>query len=458
MKVKIIQAILTKNPCYTAGRKIKVKGLMLHSVGCAQPSAQVFIKNWNRADYDKACVHGFIDANTGEVYQTLPWDHRGWHGGGSSNNTHIGVEMCEPACLKYTGGAKFTCSNLQAAREDVKRTYESAVGLFAERCIEFSLDPLADGVIVSHAEGYKRGIASGHADPEHLWTQLGMSYTMDGFRRDVKAAMGGAATTGGTAATPSTAKPAAAGSMTEKEMWDKLKSFGLSDYAAAAAMAHFFAESGLKPNNLQNSFNTKLGMTDEEYTAAVDSGKYQNFVRDSAGYGFVQWTYWSRKQALLNFAKSKGKSIGDPTMQLEFFWQEIQGYKAVMDVLKKAGTVKEASDAILHGYEKPADQSAAAENRRAAYGQGYFAKYANAAPAQTPPAQPTAQPKLPYKVKVKITDLNIRKGPGTSYGKNGCTGAGVFTIVEEKDGPGADKWGRLKSGAGWIALDFCQRI
>lgn len=189
MALKIVQSILTKNPCYTAGRKITVKGLMLHSVGCSQPSASVFIKSWNKESYDRACVHGFIDANTGEVYQCLPWDHRGWHGGGSSNNTHIGVEMCEPACIKYTGGSTFTCSDTETAKAAVKRTYEAAVELFAFLCKEYKLDPMADGVIVSHKEGHKRGIASNHGDPEHLWTQLKTGYTMDGFRNAVKAAM-----------------------------------------------------------------------------------------------------------------------------------------------------------------------------------------------------------------------------------------------------------------------------
>lgn len=187
--MKIIQSILTKNPCYKTGRKITVKGLMLHSVGCPQPDASVFVKNWNRADYDRACVHAFIDGNTGEVYQTLPWNHRGWHGGGDSNNTHIGVEMCEPACIKYTGGASFTCSNLPVARAVAQRTYDTAVQLFAHLCKEFNLDPLADGVIVSHREGYTLGIASGHGDPEHLWNGLGMGYTMDTFRKAVSAAM-----------------------------------------------------------------------------------------------------------------------------------------------------------------------------------------------------------------------------------------------------------------------------
>ena len=187
--MKIIQSILTKNPCYKAGRKITVKGLMLHSVGCNQPNASVFVKNWNRAEYDRACVHAFIDGNTGEVHQTLPWNHRGWHGGGSCNNTHIGVEMCEPACIKYIAGSTFTCSNLPVARAVAQRTYDTAVQLFAHLCKEFNLDPLADGVIVSHKEGHKRGIASGHADPEHLWNGLGMGYTMDTFRKTVSAAM-----------------------------------------------------------------------------------------------------------------------------------------------------------------------------------------------------------------------------------------------------------------------------
>lgn len=194
--LKLVQAILTKNPCYTSGKKITVKGLMLHSVGCPQPSANAFVKNWNSASYDRACVHGFIDANDGTVYQTLPWNHRGWHAGGSANNTHIGVEMCEPACIKYTSGASFTCSDKSAALAAVQRTYNSAVQLFAMLCKEYGLNPLADGVIISHKEGCARGIATNHGDPEHLWSQLPTGYTMNGFRNDVKAAMSGVSSIG----------------------------------------------------------------------------------------------------------------------------------------------------------------------------------------------------------------------------------------------------------------------
>ena len=69
--MNLVEKIMTNNPCYTAGRKITVKGLMLHSVGCPQPSAMVFIKNWNKSSFKSACVHGFIDANDGNAYQTF---------------------------------------------------------------------------------------------------------------------------------------------------------------------------------------------------------------------------------------------------------------------------------------------------------------------------------------------------------------------------------------------------
>lgn len=190
------QSFLTRNPCYKNNlncidsryetfQKRGPLGLMLHSIGCPQPSAMVLINSWNNENYNTAAVHAFIDGRSGIVYQTLPWNFRGWHGGGSSNNTHIGVEMCEPDCIRYTSGSNFTCSNLEVARSVANRTYKSAVELFARLCIQFGLDPLADGVIVSHAEGYKRGIATNHGDPEHLWRGLGLPYTMDGFRRDV---------------------------------------------------------------------------------------------------------------------------------------------------------------------------------------------------------------------------------------------------------------------------------
>lgn len=248
--------------------------------------------------------------------------------------------------------------------------------------------------------------------------------------------------------------------------------------------------------------NNKLGKTDAEYTAAVDNGSYGNFVKDSAGYGLAQWTYWSRKQALLNHAKQAGVSIADLNMQLGFLWEELQGYTAVMDALKKAGSVRAASDAVLTGYEKPADQSETVKKKRAEYGEGYYKKYAagngtkyyrvrkswtdaasqlgaftslenaksackagytvyddNGKAVYTAAGQQTSAG-VPFSVQVDILDLNIRTGAGTNYAKTGeTTGKGVFTIVEVKAGQGASAgWGRLKSGAGWISLDYATRL
>ena len=320
--MKLVQSIMTKNPCYTAGRKITVKGLMLHSVGCPQPNASVFIKNWNTPSYGTACVHSFIDGNDGTVYQTLPWNHRGWHCAsgpkGSGNNTHIGVEMCEPASIRYTGGSSFTCSNLSAARTSVKKTYEAAVELFAYLCKLYGLNPTADGVIISHREGHARGIASNHGDPEHLWNGLGMGYTMNTFRKDVKEKMQGG-----------TVKP--------------------------------------------------------------DETKEMYRVRKS--------------------------------------WEDAVSQKGAFHELENA---KKCADA----------------------NKGYAVF--NTSGKQVYPKTDFS----PYLVEVTATDLNIRKGPGTNYGKTGkFTGKGVFTITEERAGTGSNRgWGKLKSGAGWISLDYVKRL
>ena len=164
---------------------------------------------------------------------------------------------------------------------------------------------------------------------------------------------------------------------TEERIWSFLKAQGLTDAGAAGLMGNLYAESGLRPNNLQNSYEGKLGMADAEYTEGVDSGSYTNFVRDSAGYGLAQWTYWSRKEALLAYAKKDGKIIGDLEMQLGFLMQELaSGYKAVLATLKTTANVRAASDAVLLQFERPADQSEAAKAKRAGYGQKYFDKYA----------------------------------------------------------------------------------
>lgn len=185
---------MTRNPYYRAGRIIAVHGLYLHSVGVGQPDPWVFIRQFDQPNYDRACVHGFIGAEdtiiTMPCMETPGMAMRAPHAGKTwSNDRYLGFEMTEPADIKYVGGATFQVLNLTRARNHAWATIRRAVDLFAQLCRFHNLDPLADGVILSHAEGSRRGIASAHADPEHLWKGLGMEYSMDQFRGDVAAAV-----------------------------------------------------------------------------------------------------------------------------------------------------------------------------------------------------------------------------------------------------------------------------
>lgn len=161
------------------------------------------------------------------------------------------------------------------------------------------------------------------------------------------------------------------------KIWNFFKSKGLNDCGIAGLMGNLYAESGFKPCNLQNSYESILGLTDAEYTVAVDSNIYTNFIHDKAGYGLAQWTYWSLKEDMLEYFQERSKSIGDLDTQLEFLaYQLSTSFKAVWSVLKTANTVREASDAVLLKFERPADQGVAVQEKRASYGQKYFDLYA----------------------------------------------------------------------------------
>lgn len=173
-----------------------------------------------------------------------------------------------------------------------------------------------------------------------------------------------------------TGTPSTGSEEDQKVMWDFLFSKFENEFAVAGLMGNLYAECGLRSNNLQQTYEKKLGYTDTTYTSAVDSGEYTNFIKDSAGYGLAQWTYWSRKEMLLNFAKEANKSIGDYQMQLDFLWYELEkNFKSLVKSLKATTSVREASDLVLHKFEEPADQSEAVEVKRAGYGQTYYDKF-----------------------------------------------------------------------------------
>ena len=186
--MRLRRQYLTQNDCYRTGRTIDVRGVMVHSTGADNPWVCRYVpgdeemgrntagNHWDRPGLTK-CVHAFVgkfaDGEAGAV-QTLPWERRGWHAGGGANNTHIGFEICEDGLddPDYFG-----------------KVYQEAAELTAMLCQKFGLDPLADGVVLCHAEGHRRGIASNHGDVLHWFPRHGK--TMDDFRADVARLMKG---------------------------------------------------------------------------------------------------------------------------------------------------------------------------------------------------------------------------------------------------------------------------
>ena len=186
--MRLHKALLTRNDCYLRGRTIRPQGVMVHSTGANNPWLRRYLapddgrlgtpspRHWNQSGVG-ACVHAMIGKAADRsiaVYQTLPWNMRGWHCGRSGNDTHIAFEICEDS---LTDKGYF------------QATYQAAVELTAYLCRRFNLNPLADGVVLCHSEGYQRGIASNHADVLHWWSKFGVS--MDNFRRDVAEKMKG---------------------------------------------------------------------------------------------------------------------------------------------------------------------------------------------------------------------------------------------------------------------------
>ena len=329
--MRLIKCMLTANDCYKAGRTITPKGVMVHSTGANNPLVARYVQpvegqkdeaqlkaeiggnrnanDWNNPGLD-VCTHAFVgrlaDGGVGTV-QTLPWNHRGWHAGtgtsgGSANNTHIAFEICED---DLTDEGYF------------RKVYQEAVELTAMLCKTYNLNPLADGVVICHSEGYQRGVASNHADVMHWFPKFGKS--MDTFRSDVSKAM-----------TPAQVKP-----------------------------------------------------------QPPVSGKTYTVVK------------------------------GDTLSEIA------QKYGTTVDTLAQLNGIKDPNLIVV----------------------GQVLKLPGSTTGFTP-----------YTVKVTVTELRIRSGPGTDTEAQGVIEPGVYTIVEEADGPGAKRWGKLKSGAGWISLDYAEKV
>lgn len=205
----------------------------------------------------------------------------------------------------------------------------------------------------------------------------------------------------------------------EEIIWNFFKSKGLNDYACAGIVGNAYAESGCVSNNLENMYQQKFGMSDNEYMNAVDNGTYTNFVHDCAGWGIFQFTYFTLKQGLLDYARQTNKSIGDINMQLEYSWILFEkNYSGMLKKLKSATSVLQASNAVLLDFERPADQSVSVQNYRASLGQKFYDQYAgkNVAKSQEV-VQTSATNDTVYTVKSGDTLSGIALKYNTTYQK-----------------------------------------
>lgn len=174
--------------------------------------------------------------------------------------------------------------------------------------------------------------------------------------------------------------------MTESEIFAECLRLGMTAAGAAGATANILRESAGRPDNLEDSYNRKLGVSDADYVRQVDAGTRDFLAPGQGGFGLCQWTSINRRRELLNYAQGYGKSIADPRMQFNFMAREMrQSYAYVWSILTHTADPYEAGYVMCAKYEIPANTEQTARVRGDLARQVY-ARCAGAAPAEEPTA------------------------------------------------------------------------
>lgn len=344
------------SPNHSGQRTMNIDRISPHCV-VGQCTAEG-LGDWFARSSTQASSNYGIDKD-GRVGMYVEEKNRSWCTSSNANDQRaITIECASDTKEPYTMYEVVYQTLIKLCVDICKRYGKKKLLWLGDKDKTLAYTPASDEMIITVHHWFANKSCPG----EWLYSRLG------DLASKVTAALGGTTTTEPVAATDN-----------EKIIWDYLYGKIGNAYGVAGLIGNLYAESALRPNNLQNTYEKLLGLTDTQYTSAVDDGFYTNFVRDSAGYGLAQWTYWSRKQALLEYAKAAGKSIGDLDMQLGFIWKELsEGYKALLKTLQAATSVTDASTAVLTQYERPADQGVSVQAKRAGYGQTYYDKYAAA--------------------------------------------------------------------------------
>lgn len=391
--------------------------------------------DWNHI-YHEAGLNAWIGKladGTVATVQTMPYELKPWgagvayKGGPSCNNGWIQFEICEDNLASPDYFNAVYAESVEFAAYLCKMYNLDPMGT-----VDFEGKKVP--VITCHNDAAKLGLACNHADINHWFPKYGKN--MDTVRADIKALLGVATDTTVKPIEPVvepdnkptkpisdvasdelyrvrkswndaksqigafkvldnaikvckegysvfdskgnvvyTNKSQTSQEEVERTVWNELLRVYRNELGVAGIMGNLYAESGIRPNNMQNTYERKLGFSDDSYTDAVDNGLYGNFVNDAVGYGLAQWTFWSRKEGLLNLCKSKGVSISDLSAQILFLVREINANSTVRNCIVSAKSVEEASDCFLTKFERPADQSENAKAKRRQFSFTYYNKF-----------------------------------------------------------------------------------
>lgn len=192
---------------------------------------------------------------------------------------------------------------------------------------------------------------------------------------------------------------------------------GMTLAGAAGLVANMEAESVLSPINLQDCYNHSTGMTDAQYTAAVDNGSYRNFGNDAYGYGLCQWTAQDRKKRMLTYFQQRKKSIGDFETQVEYALYEMKSfYQSTWKICCSSNSAFYCGHTICSRFEIPANTEAQAQYRGGLANKwfSWLENNMDEHPEVPDEPEPTPEPQVDHSLKLRTTDEHCGGWPEAS--------------------------------------------
>ena len=430
------------SPNHSGERTHSIDRITPHCV-VGQLSAESICGCFTSTDRQASCNYGI--GTDGKVALCVEEKNRSWcSSSGANDQRAITIECASYKTDPYAMNDAVYDKLIKLCTDICNRYGKKKLLWFADKDKTLAYEPAADEMVLT----VHRWFANKSCPGDWLYNRLG------DLASKVTANFGGASQASGTQAT-------AFKNLTEAQAAAKIGTLCKADMAksgilASVSAAQFILESGYGKSELAQNANNCFGMkcslsgntwsgstwdgtskyakqTKEEYTA----GKQTTITADFRKYTSVEDSVADHSAYLLgamNGSKKRYEGLASCT-----------DYKKAIQLIKDGGYATSSFyvSNICHLIEKYR-----------------LTQYDTVSSTNTTSAKTMTDADCPFVVRVSISDLNIRKGAGTNTAKTGkYTGVGSFTIVQVKTGKGSTAgWGKLKSGAGWISLDYAERI